>query len=101
MLLEFYGPRYALFKGENKPLNLEQILAEHPDRREKVLAHLKDTSVAHLLLPPPTTTSLPPPHYHHSYCNHNHNHNHHYHHNHPLSFLPPRSWEAKTIDIAS
>jgi hypothetical protein len=60
MLLEFYGPRYALFKGENKPLNLEQILAEHPDRREKVLAHLKDTSVDHLLLPPPTTTSLPP-----------------------------------------
>lgn len=43
LLLEFYGPKYALFKGKGKTKSLDQILNQHPDKKGKILEHLKST----------------------------------------------------------
>jgi pumilio family protein 6 len=43
MLLEFYGPKYALFKGKGKVKSLDDILEAQPDKKGKILEHIKTT----------------------------------------------------------
>lgn len=44
LIQEFYGPQFALFKDQSSSgKSLSEILAENPDRKEKLIAQIKQT----------------------------------------------------------